>query len=56
MLLQVTTEAAQNIGAPVTAYLPVMIFFVVAMVFLSCRLFWDGSCARRVMERKDAAV
>jgi NADH-quinone oxidoreductase subunit A len=33
MLLQVTTEAAQNIGAPVTAYLPVMIFFVVAIGF-----------------------
>ena len=33
MLLQVTTEAAQNIGAPVTAYLPVMIFFVVAISY-----------------------
>jgi NADH-quinone oxidoreductase subunit A len=33
MLLKVTTEAAQTIGAPGTAYLPVMIFFVVAIGF-----------------------
>ena len=33
MLLQVTTEAAQTIFAPVTAYLPVMIFFVLAICF-----------------------
>jgi len=38
MLLQATTEIAtttttQTIGAPVTAYWPVMIFFLVAMVF-----------------------
>ena len=33
MLLQVTTEAAQTIGSPATAYLPVMIFFVVAIGF-----------------------
>ncbi len=38
MLLQATTEitttvTAQNIGAPVTAYLPIMIFFVVAVAF-----------------------
>ena len=38
MLLQATTEIAttattNNIGAPVTAYLPVMIFFVVAVAF-----------------------
>ncbi|HCX31129.1 MAG TPA: NADH-quinone oxidoreductase subunit A, partial [Blastocatellia bacterium] len=33
MLLQATTTTAQNIGSPVTAYWPVMIFFVVAIVF-----------------------
>jgi len=33
MLLQATTVTAQNIGAPVTAYWPVMIFFVVAIGF-----------------------
>src|SRR4030095_12853942 len=38
MLLQLTTELAttattNNIGAPVTAYWPVMIFFVVAVAF-----------------------
>ena len=33
MLLQTTTATAQNIGAPVTAYLPIMIFFVVAVAF-----------------------
>jgi NADH-quinone oxidoreductase subunit A len=38
MLLQATittatSATAQNIGAPVTAYLPIMIFFVVAVAF-----------------------
>jgi NADH-quinone oxidoreductase subunit A len=33
MLLKETADAVQTIGAPVTAYLPVMIFFVVAIGF-----------------------
>ncbi len=33
MLLQATTATGQNIGAPITAYWPVMIFFVVAVAF-----------------------
>src|SRR5882762_1447347 len=33
MLLQVTTATAPSIGGPITAYLPVMIFFVVAIIF-----------------------
>ena len=33
MLLQVTTATTPNIGAPITAYWPVMIFFVVAIAF-----------------------
>src|SRR5439155_4261221 len=33
MLLQTTTATAPNIGAPITAYWPVMIFFLVAIIF-----------------------
>src|SRR5713101_7776871 len=33
MLLQATTATAQNVGAPITGYWPVMIFFVVAVAF-----------------------
>ena len=33
MLLQASTTGTENIGAPITAYWPVMIFFVVAIVF-----------------------
>jgi NADH-quinone oxidoreductase subunit A len=33
MLIQATTATTQNIGSPITAYWPVMIFFAVAIVF-----------------------
>ena len=33
MLLQATTTTAPTVGGPITAYWPVMIFFVVAIAF-----------------------
>ena len=33
LLLQAATQATRTIGAPSTAYLPVMVFFVVAIIF-----------------------
>ncbi|MBC7909754.1 MAG: NADH-quinone oxidoreductase subunit A, partial [Pyrinomonadaceae bacterium] len=33
IFLQATPEAAQAVGSPITAYWPVMIFFVFALIF-----------------------
>ena len=41
MLLQATTATAQNVGAPITAYWPIMIFFVVAIADVLAQLLRD---------------